>query len=145
MTCLTNSVFYCIKSWIHFIYGKRSSNQNILYTTKEINREHPNAYLPLILHQHYNLIRGMLKSDPKTGLQPDLFHLSVEIQNEKNDNKGMKSTIKGKGSDLGAPLRSDTLEEEVEDEEQKTVKLKSLLWDVDLPQGLRVTSKLILI
>ena len=56
-----------VHSLLQFIYGKRTFVETILYRKREINREHPKAYLPVVLHHFSHLIKDKIK-DETTGL-----------------------------------------------------------------------------
>ena len=133
MNCLTNSVFYCIKSWIHFIYGKRSTNKSIFCSTKQINREHPNAYLPLILHQHNDSI-GKTPNEDKSA-QPNLYKRKAMNGSSVESNSNSKANEEDTNSGPTLRTKSESFGMMDEDEEQQVKHLQSILFEEDFTQS----------
>ncbi|CAG2118730.1 unnamed protein product, partial [Medioppia subpectinata] len=83
--------------FLQFIYDNKKSSEDIYYTDKQINRKHPKAYLPIILHTNDALIGDKVRRDDDNTEDPStikLFNTTIGgTSNLKpNKSKGNKAT-----------------------------------------------------
>ncbi|CAG2164302.1 unnamed protein product [Oppiella nova] len=83
--------------FLQFIYDNKKSSESEYFTDKQINRNHPKAYLPLVLHSYDHLIPDRVQEKPEES-NIELFTTTVgspplDAEDNQKDEKNNKSKL----------------------------------------------------
>ena len=111
-------------------------------TTKELNRDHPFAYLPLILHKHFEThqIKGKTVEDMTQQQQPLFHYKTSQIGSNLGTNRSsLKGTDPKSTSSVTIRTKSYSNSDEEMKEKEERNKLKSILFDEEQIEGSRLS------